>query len=195
MRNDCIATPEPAAFTAARRLVCWLGLAVVLLSLNGCGPKAEFEPLRMAGPPDNYCSFMWTLRSTVHMAKLPSGLRCEVVADPEPTRTPYGGVALPGKGASAFRLEMSCPLPDAIATLYVDAYDAENRRVARWETEGRGMLPVDGLSYLFRPGKSPPGFKFVSSKNSAPIATIHVFVRVEPGGRAVFEISRVELKK
>jgi hypothetical protein len=190
-RSMCHGSPF-AGWTMAS-LQCALGVCVLVLL--GCGAKSGFKPLRLDAAPDQYRSATWTRQSTVSVDKLSAGLRCVVEASSNPKATPYGGIMLPGCAAKGWRLEMAFTDPDAILAAYVDGYNAEKKRVVRWQTSWGAKLRADRATYVFMPQESTQGFKPVTSEGSGPVETIHVFVRLKPRSGASFELYGVELAK
>ncbi len=160
---------------------------------TGCGTKPQIRNLSLSGPPDNYLSMKWELRTRTHVEKLPAGLACVVQADPAPTRTPYGGIVLPGDGAKGFRLDLAFMNPGAIVTCYVDAYDAQAQRIARWESRKALTLPSARATYAFMPGKLPAVFRAVGEWKRGAIDQIHVFLQVVPGKTAGIAMFRAQL--
>jgi hypothetical protein len=164
-----------------------------ILTLTGCGTKPRIQNLPLNGPADNYLSMKWELRTRTHIQKLPTGLACVVQADPAPTRTPYGGIVLPGDGAKGFRLDLAFMNPSAIITCYVEAYDAQAKPVARWESLKRLTLPAKRVTYAFVPGQIPSGFRSVGARRREAIDQIHVFVHVVPGKTAGIAMFKAQL--
>ena len=176
---------------AALRLAIALGLSV----LTGCGSGLKFKPLRINAEPEEYRSTSRTQESAVQIEKVPGGLRCVVVSNGDPAKTHSGGVVLPAKGAKGFRLDLKFVDPDGIVIVSVDACSSRNQTVARWQTEHWAKLPRNKTTYIFIPQKGTKDFKPVASTGSGGIETIHVFVAVQRGHGAIFELSNIELAK
>src|SRR5688572_15705198 len=95
--------------------------------------------------PEKYRSRNWILNSTVRIEKMAAGLRCLVQGNTSTNRGIYGGIMLPTPGATGCRLELSFPESDDILAVFVDGYNRDNKRTARWQsgsskdiTPGRG---------------------------------------------------------
>lgn len=172
-----------------------ISVALFCIAICGCNPPSDFLPVNFDAAADDYVSLMWTLRSHATVLKIPAGLRCTVDADPEPTKTPYGGIAFPVHGANSFRLQFKFPKPDAIDVLYIDAYDSEQTRLDRWQTVKKDGLAAESITYQFTPGQSTTGFDSVEPHPGAPVDTVNIFVRAKPGKQVVFEVTEVEAKK
>ena len=177
-------------------LVATLSFHLVLLfGTAGCGSKPHYKPFRFEGDPGEYLSTTWTLRSTVHIESTPTALRCEVKADPQATVDAYGGVILPANNCKEWRLDMAFTEPAAILVAYVDAYNVQKKRVARWQTTWGEKLSPDRYVHTFGSQQGTMDFKPIPSDGRGSIDKIHVFVRLKPGTQGSFEIHGVELAK
>ena len=173
----------------------YVAFVVGIGGLQGCGSGSSVIPLPLDSPPDAYRSKDWIIRSDVKIAKLTSGLHCDVQGKAGEEKGSYGGIVLPAGGAKNWRLELAFPDPKDIIRVYVDANNAQKKRVARWETAIGGKLRSDRTTYVFVPQQSTDGFQSVASEGTGPVDKIHVFIRVKPRGRASFDLYSVELAK
>jgi hypothetical protein len=138
---------------------------------------------------------MWTLRSTVQLERSVDGLRCVVTGASEPTATPYGGIMVPAPAAKGLRFDIAFTEPESIVSVFVDGYNVQKKRVARWQANFGGKVLPDRRIYVFLPNEAVDLFKPVASEGVGEIDRVHLFVSVKPGGRASFEVYGVELAK
>lgn len=181
--TKCITTrSNPGRSNAA-----W-AIGILLLLQGGCGWIGDSELIEFTGPPENYRSSVWTLRSAVQIEKKDHGLRCTVEAQDGASGDPYGGIMVPVTPAKGWRLDLAFTDPTGILVAYVDAYDAQDKRVARWKTDWGKELRREAASYFFVPNRSAAEFKPVESNGTGSVEKLHVFLRVKPGERAGFSL-------
>jgi hypothetical protein len=162
---------------------------------NSHGSASDFEPISLNAAPESYASTKWTVRSKVAITKTFTGLHCVVQGEPGAGPGPYGGIMLPAQGAKRWRLELSFADPKGILLAYVDGYNSRGKRVRRWQTALRGKLHPNRAVYEFVSEQPVQPFHPVASEGTEPIDKIHVFVRVKPGGRAVFDLYSAEIAR
>lgn len=166
---------------------------ILLLGATGCSMQPKFKPVKLDADPGEYASTTWAARCKVHLERTPVSLHCRVNADPAATQDAYGGIMLPAHGCEAWRLELAFFDATDVLVAYVDAYNAKNQRVARWQSTWGEILPSHRAVHTFVPQQNVRGFTSVPSEGKGPIESIHVFVRLKPGTSASFDLFGAEL--
>jgi hypothetical protein len=95
-------------------------------------------------------------------------------------------------GLRALRFTAAFRNPENIRVVYVDAYGAGRRRVARglWRARGHARPGVEPELFVLVPGEPTAFFRSEGYADQA-IAEIHVFIRVTPGTEAGFVLRDV----
>jgi hypothetical protein len=162
---------------------------------TSCAKGPKWEQIPLDNPVEAYRSDSWTLRSVVQIEQSGAGLSCVVRSTRDATATSYGGLMFPGQESRALRIDMALTEPESIISVFVDGYDAQKKRVVRWQANSRDKLRLDRVKYVFLPQKPFDGFNPVASEGTGRIHQYHVFVSVKPGGVTAFNIYGVEVSQ
>ncbi len=154
----------------------------------------SFDSIEFHEPASAYASALWGVRTEEVVVSLRDrGLRCRITVPDQ--RGQYGGVMFPTASADALRFRLQIVTAPTVHAVYVDGYDVDRRRIARWERRVTAALPLTGhdLELTLRPGADTRGYRWVAPEDDGEIHEVHVFVRVKPDSIAVFELRNVEV--
>lgn len=162
--------------------------------LDRLADDAVAPPTRIAfsKDPSRHIS-RWSRTSLVRVQRLDDGLRCFAPAVGNHEKGIYAGLRFAAGPLEAVRLDMSIRRPQELETLFVDAVDASEERVARWQWSFRQRMPGSGRLTLLLTAASDPPISATISGDLTSAAALDVFVKVRNARSADFTVHSVEL--
>jgi len=152
----------------------------------------RFTRVSFAGRPERFKSRYRSRAKEVRVTASGEGLRCDVVAPPDPRGGHYGGVTFPASGADALRLDIEFLKPDNISAAVIIGR-GETGRVATWKWSLRPEQPPSGRrSYVLVRGQPTGYFKWTQGSEEPP-QIVEVLIAVRPGREAGFILHGAEV--
>jgi hypothetical protein len=135
----------------------------------------------------------WSRRARAQLSHEADGLRCFAPATGKHDSGVYAGVRLDAGPIELARIELTLRRPGELDGMLVDALDAADQRVARWQWRFDLEPPTSGrMSVLLSPADRFPVRAEVDGDLSRA-AKLDVFVRLKPERSADFTVHRVEV--
>jgi len=164
--------------------------AAYLLDRLGDLDGSPRQRLSLDLDPEHYAC-PWSSRSDPRISRVADGLRCFAPATQAHSTAVYAGLRFEAGPARAIRIELTLRRPGELEGLLVDAVDAADKRLARWQWRFDYRPPQSGRTTLVLTAADGGPMRATIHGELDWTATLDVFVRLKPGRSADFTVHEI----
>ncbi len=135
----------------------------------------------------------WSKRAGARVMREADGLRCFAPATPKQETGVYAGLRFVAGPLELLRIELTLRRPDELDALIIDACDADEQRIGRWQWRFEQHPPGSGRTALFLSAADGTPAKPTIDGDLSRTATLDVFVRLKEERSADFTVHRIDV--